>query len=192
MQARFAHVRRAVGIAKHFLAQALELALADIFEVGALGPLRRRFVEINRDAVALPDFAAHFFREHDAILDGDAFDGNERDHVGCAEPRMRAGVAREIDQLGGFADAAQRRLGDVLGFAGERDHAAIVVRVAFAVEQEDAGNFAHGRDDGVHFGGIAAFGEIRNAFDEALHGYSFFVWITAPRFMVRLQRFTPK
>ena len=192
MQARIAHVRRAVGIAKHFFAQALELALADIFEVGAVGPLRRGFVEIHRDAVAFPDFAAHFFREHDAILDGDAFDGDERDHIGCAKPRMGSGVAREVDQLGGFADAAQRSLRDALGFSDKRDHAAIVVRVAFTVEEEDAGNLAHGRDDGFHFGGIAALGEIRNAFDEALHGYIFFVWITAPRFMVRLQRFTPK
>ena len=45
-------------------------------------------------------------------------------------------MLREIDQLRGFADAAQGRFGDGFGFAGERDHAAIVVGVAFAVEQE--------------------------------------------------------
>ena len=69
MQSRLANVGSAVGIAKHFFAQALELAFADIFEVGAFGPLRRRFVEIDGDAVALPDFAADFFRERDAIFD---------------------------------------------------------------------------------------------------------------------------
>ena len=181
------------GLLKNFFAQAFELAFADIFEVGALGALRRSFVEINGNAVALPDFAANFFRERDAVFDRDAFDGNERHYVGRAQARVRAGVAREVDQFGGFADAAKGRFGDGVGLAREGNHAAVVVGVAFAVEQKNAGHFAHGRHDGVDFGGIAAFGEIRNAFDETFHrGYSFFEWITRRASWSWLQRFTPK
>ena len=42
--------------------------------------------------------------------------------------------------------------------------------VHLAVEQIDAGNL-HGFDDGIDFGGIAAFGKIGNAFNESVgHG----------------------
>ena len=75
----------------------------------------------------------------------------------------------EVNQLGGFADAAQRGFGDGFGFARDGDHAAIVIGVTFAIEQVDAGNFAHGRDDRVDFGRVAPFGEIRNTFDESFH-----------------------
>jgi hypothetical protein len=45
-----------------------------------------------------------------------------------------------------------------------------VVGVHFAVKKIDAGN-PHGFDDGIDFGGIAAFGEIGNAFNESIgHG----------------------
>ena len=72
--------------------QSFELAFADIFEVRALGALRSGFVKIDRNFVALPDFAAHFFRERHAIFDGDAFHGDEWHHVRGAEARVRASV----------------------------------------------------------------------------------------------------
>ena len=50
-----------------------------------------------------------------------------------------------------------------------RYDAAVVVGVTFAIEQIDAGNFAHRGDDGVDLGGVAPFGKIRNAFDESFH-----------------------
>jgi hypothetical protein len=43
-----------------------------------------------------------------------------------------------------------------------------VVGVHLAIEQVDAGHL-HGVDDGVNFGFIAAFGEIRDTFDERGH-----------------------
>ena len=75
----------------------------------------------------------------------------------------------QVNQLGGFADATQRCFGNGFGFAGDGDDAAVVVGVAFAIEQIHAGHFAHGRDDGVNFGRVAPFGEIRNTFDESFH-----------------------
>ena len=90
MQALVADVRSAIGIFRHFGEQAFKLAFADIFKIGAFGALRGSLVEIDGNFVALPDFAADFFREGHAIFDGDAFDGDEWDYVGCAHARMCA------------------------------------------------------------------------------------------------------
>ena len=76
----------------------------------------------------------------------------------------------------GAAHSANDGFGDSFRLAGEGDDAAVVVRIAFTVEQVDAGDFAHGGDDGVDLGQIAAFGKIRNAFDEALHGGGWLQW----------------
>ena len=75
----------------------------------------------------------------------------------------------EVDQLGGFSDAAERGLCDRVRLAGNRDDTAVMIRVAFAVEQIHSGNFAHCGDDGVNLGPIAAFGKIRNRFDKSFH-----------------------
>ncbi len=101
------------------------------------------------------------------------FDGNKRNHVGRAHARVRARLPRQVNQLSGFAYAAHRRLTDCVGFANQRDHAAIVVRVAFPAEQIHAGDRAHGVHDGVYLRQLAAFGKIRNALDELLHGSAF-------------------
>jgi hypothetical protein len=87
---------------------------------------------------------------------------------------MGAGVNVEIDQLSGFAHAANGGFLNGFAVSDQGDDAAVVVGVHFAVEQVDAGHF-HGVDDGVNFGFVAAFGEIGYAFDERGHngrGYS--------------------
>ncbi len=67
-----------------------------------------------------------------------------------------------------LAHAADGGFLNGLALAGQSNDAAIVVGVHFAIEQVDAGHL-HGLDDGVNFGFVAAFGEIRNAFDERGH-----------------------
>ena len=66
-----------------------------------------------------------------------------------APMRGCAPVFGQIDQFGGFSNAAQRRFSDRFGFTRQRNHAAVMVRVALAVEHENAGHFAHRRDDRV-------------------------------------------
>ena len=61
MQGRVADIRSAIGILGHLDEQAFELAFANIFQVGAFRALRRGFVKINRNFVALPNFAPYFF-----------------------------------------------------------------------------------------------------------------------------------
>ena len=104
----------------------------------------------------------------DAVFDGDAFDGNERDHVGGPHARMGSRVVVEIDEFRRLADAADGGFLNGFALAHQCDDAAVVVGVHLAIEQVNAGHF-HGVDDGVNFRLVAAFGEIGNAFDERGH-----------------------
>ena len=79
---------------------------------------------------------------------------------GCA-PWCRG----EVDQLRGLADAANGGFLDGVALADQRDHAAIVVGIHFAIEKKDAGNL-HGFDDGVDLGRIPAFRKIGNTFNQ--------------------------
>ena len=165
----FADVRRAIGIFGNFGEQAFKLAFANIFQVVALRALRGGFIEIDRNFVALPNFAADFFRQSDAVFDADAFNRDERHDVGRTHARMRAGMLGQVNQLGGFSHATKSCLRNGVRLACNRDYAAIVVGVAFAIQQVHAGYFAHRGDDGVNFGHIATFGKIRDRFDESFH-----------------------
>jgi hypothetical protein len=83
---------------------------------------------------------------------------------------VRTLVLGKIDQLGSLPHSANGGFLNRLALAGQRDHAAVVVGIHFAIEQINAGNL-HGLDNGVNFGRIAALGKIRNAFDKrARHG----------------------
>ena len=70
--------------------QRFELASANVFEVDALRPPRGGFVEVDRHLQLAPDLAAHALGQPHAFLQRDAFDGNERHHVGRADARVRA------------------------------------------------------------------------------------------------------
>ena len=41
-----------------------------------------------------------------------------------------------------------------------------MIGIGFAVEKHDLGDGEDGLDDGIDFGGVAAFGKIGNTFDE--------------------------
>ena len=101
---------------------------------------------------------------------------------------MRARLPREVDQLGGFAHGAHRRFRHGFRRSRQRNDAAVMVDVALVGKHEHVRHFADGGENGLDLGRIATFGKIRNAFNERFH----LEWITTPRFMVKLQRFTPK
>ena len=96
------------GHGRNLVANALELAAANVLEVLPLRRGGRSFIKIDRNLIALPDLRAHVPRHHHAIFQRDALDGNERHHVGGAHARMRALMRVQVDQFGGFADAANR------------------------------------------------------------------------------------
>ena len=143
---------------------AFKLAAADVFEILPLGRGGGGLVQIDGNLVALPDFRAHVPRHGHAILKSDAVDGDEGNHVGRAQARVRALVTGEVDEFGGLADAANRRLLNRLALACQRDHAAVVVGIHLAIEQVDAGH-PHGFDNGIDFGRVAALREVRYAFN---------------------------
>ena len=115
--------------------------------------------------MAFPDFVADAPGQGDAIFQSDSFDGDEGNHVRGTHPRVRAGVVVHVDEFESFARAKNGGFADGRGFSSKSDDAAIVVGVHFAIEQVHARNF-HGIDNGVNFGLVAAFGKIRNAFDQ--------------------------
>ena len=160
----------AIGIARldraHFHDQRLELAAADILEIGPLRPLRGGLVEIDRDFQPGPDFLGHALGQTDALLDRDAFDRDKRDDVSRADPGMRALMPSEVDEGDRLFDRADRGVGDRGRRADEGEDGAIVVRVLLAVEQDHFGDGEDAVDDRIDFGGVAPLGEIRHALDE--------------------------
>ena len=81
------------GILAGRLAQLLKLAAADIFEIGAVGPRSRGFIEVDGNAESAPDFEARLARQQDALLQLDPGNGHEGDDVGRAD----AGIRRLAD-----------------------------------------------------------------------------------------------
>ena len=104
--------------------------------------------------------------ELDALFQRDAFDRDERHHVGRADARVRALLLRQIDQRDGLFHRAEGGIGHGGGRTDEREDAAVVVGIGFAVEQDHLGDGEDRLHDGVDLGGIAAFGEIGDALDE--------------------------
>ena len=90
-------------------------------------------------------------------------DRNEGDDIRGAHAGMSSLVLAKIDQLGGFAHPADGSFLDGVAVANDRDDAAIVVGIHFAIQQIDTIDF-HGIDDGVDFGFVASLREVGDAF----------------------------
>ena len=134
MQLRLPEVGFARGVHCDLVAQPLELTAADVLEILALGRGGRGFVEINGDLIALPYLRAGVAGHGDAVLEGDAADGDEGDDIGRADARMRALMMGKVDQFRGATHAADGSLLHGFALAGEGDDAAVVVGVHLAVE----------------------------------------------------------
>ena len=158
--------RRAASLRTASL-QAFELAAAHVFKIGAVGPGRRRLIEIDGNAEAPPDFEAGLAGQHDALLQLDAGDGHERDHVCRADAGMGSLLAGQVDQLNGLARAAHRGFHDGGRLTGQGDDRAVVVGIHRPVEQAHSVH-AHRGHNGLDPPGIGALGEVGNALDNWL------------------------
>ena len=161
-----AEVGDAVGIGADLLLRLLELAASDVGEIHAVGARGRAFVEEDGDAEFLADACAEGAGEDDAVLHRRAFERDEGADVGGADARVFAGVVVQVDQLGGLGDPRERRAGRARDRRGEGDHGAVVRRVAGDVEDDGALDRGDRVTDGRNDFGAAAFGEVRDAFDE--------------------------
>ena len=90
-------------------------------------------------------------RHRHAIFQGHAVDGDERNHVGRAHPRVRALVLGQIDQLRSLANAANRRFLNGLSLPHQSDHTTVVIGIHLPVKQIDARNL-HRLDNGIYLG----------------------------------------
>src|SRR5208282_727224 len=122
------------------------------------------FIKIDGDLEAFRNFGSYVARHGHAVFDGDAVNRDEGHDIGCTHARVGALVFREIDQLGSLPYSANGGFLNGVALADQRNNAAVVVGIHLAVEEIDAGDF-HGFDDGINFGGVAAFGKIGDAFD---------------------------
>ena len=81
---------------------------------------------------------------------------------------MCALVSIEINQFGGFANAANGSFLDRLPFADERDDATVMVGIHLPIEEVHAVEF-HGLNNGINFGFVLSFGKIWDALHQGLH-----------------------
>jgi len=170
MEAAFSVIGFARGVGGDIGANAFKLAAANVLKVLALGRRGSGFVKVDRNVEALVDFGGNVARHGNTVFEGDAVDGDKRDDVGGSHARMRALMLGEVDEFGGLANSADGSFLDGFAIADQGDDAAVVIGIHLAVEEIDSGNF-HGFEDGINFGGVAAFRKIGDAFDKSAgHG----------------------
>ena len=77
-------------------------------------------------------------------------------------------MLRQVDQLSGPSHAANGCFRNGFSLSGQRDDAAVVVRIHLPVEDINARE-RHRFDNGVNFGAVAPFGKVRDTLDQR-HG----------------------
>src|ERR1700691_3671324 len=183
MQFGVAEIGEAIGIGAHLVAQAFELAAADVFQIDAVGAAGGGFIEIHGHLQAFPQTHAEFVRQAHAIFERDTFHWHERHHIDGADAGVDAFVCTEVDEADGSLDSAVGGFDYGCGWTGEGDDGAVVIGVHLAVQDGDAAHGSDGFDDGVYFGRVATFGEVGDTLYYCLgHG----VW------MVMYTLFVPK
>src|ERR1019366_114372 len=151
-------------------AQSLKLTPAYVVKIGAVRTGCGALVEVHRQAKTPPYLEACLASEHDALLQLDVGNGNERNDVGRTDARVHALLSGEIDQLYSFAGSAYRRLNHGPGLARDGHDGAVVVGVHRPIEQPHPGH-PHRGYDRLDATGISTLREIGNALDNRFfHG----------------------
>jgi hypothetical protein len=151
------------------LAQLLEADVAHVGQVPALGAQRRGLVEVDRDLELASDALAQRVRGAHALLHRRALERHERHDVGRADARVLALVLRQVDQLLGLGDGAERGLAALARRADEGHDGAVVARVQAVVDQLHAAHGADRRPGSARRQRAAPFAEVGDALDER-HG----------------------
>jgi hypothetical protein len=108
--------------------------------------------------------------DSDTISCGDTFDGNEGADIGRAEARMFACVVVKIDMFGSMGDGPKGGFGNGRYIAYKCNDRAIVVGIGAHIQDVYPAHAADLVGDTVVDGGITAVTEIRNTFNNLLHG----------------------
>jgi hypothetical protein len=99
MAKRVAEIRAPRRICLDVFTQALKLSATDVFQSLAIGMRGCRLIQVDRNLEAFPDLFANVAGNGHTVFDRDAFDGNERYHVGCANTWMRSLMFIEINEF---------------------------------------------------------------------------------------------
>ena len=100
----------------------------------------RELIEVDRNRQFLADALSEATSQHDAVVHADAGNRNEGNDIDRADARMRAAMARHVDQLRPFVHELECSLQHSVRIPDKRDHGAIGVRSGIDIEQSDAGD----------------------------------------------------
>jgi hypothetical protein len=138
----------------------------DIGQVAALRAQRGGFIKVDRYVQLLPDAPAHALGDACAILQRHATYRDQGDHFSRSDARMYPGMMAQIQTFYSLPDRLKGSFPYDLNRRRERDHGPVMVMIRSAVQ-----NRSPGGSDRIHntvdLGGIAAFREIGNAFNES-------------------------
>ena len=164
-------VGAAGGIAAGSIAEAFELALANVFKLDTVGPGGGGSIEVDGNAITTPDQKASLAGEDGALGERSSANRDKGDDVGGADAGMDAALPGEIDEFGGLACGADSGFDDAGRSAGDRDDGAVVRLIERPVQQTNAFDL-HGGDDLADLGGVGTFGEIRDTLDDGFEIHS--------------------
>ena len=162
-------VRGPLGLAD-LPGEPLEFPLADLRQVPPQFGGGGFFVEVDRQLEAGSDLLADAARESDAVLHCRPAHRNERNHVHRSHPRVLPFMGAQIDEGEGTVEQGHRRVEQSLLGAGQGQDGPVVVAVGGEVEDTDAWPGTDRADDLFDHLLPASFAEIRNRFDDPLHG----------------------
>ena len=152
------------------LGQRLILAGTADGQVLPLGFQGGSLVAVGRNMQLVGNAARQSARQLGTLLERDARNGDERQHVGGAHARMGAVVIAHVDKFRGAFHTGKGSLEHGFGLADEGHHHTVGRLAGVHVEQLDPFDRLDGRGNLVNYSLVASLAEIGNAFyDTFLH-----------------------
>ena len=148
------------------LGDALILATATDGQVLALRAEGCSLIAVARDAQLRGNALGQLAGQCGTLLQGDAADGNQRQHIGSADTGMGAMMAAHVYQLARRLHGTESGLADSLRLADKGDDGAVGGLAGVYVEQQHALDTFHSTGYLFDDFWIAPFAEIRYAFNK--------------------------
>ncbi len=138
VQASRAEIGGPVRIGGHAECQTFQSAPTDRLQRSMVAMRGRPLVQKHGNVEFLPDPLPEALGHVDAVLHCDPANGDERNHIGCSDPGMDAGMLAQIDEIGCHADRAKGRFDDGLRLADEGEDGAMMIMIHGVVEHPHA------------------------------------------------------
>src|SRR5215207_191784 len=145
--------------------ETLVAAAPDVGQVAPVWGGRGGLVEVDGEAES-PQPLPRPAGEPGRVLERRPFERDEGKHVQRAHAGVLAGLRGEVYLGGAGSGEGDGGLEHGVLLAGERQDAPVVVRVGVDVQHADAGDVAHGLRNARDPGGVPAFAEVGDRFEE--------------------------